>query len=129
MVLVSSIVRHPPHGEPVLAASSTAWCDDACRVIQHIVYQCPQGHPAHSVRVLVTLPANSVPPQSESHGMVVIADYELGPPMTVTVDVANGIDGANGCRRQKQKPSVTRDSRAIPQPSTNLAQPCLSSMF
>ena len=30
---------------------------------------------------------------------------------------------------QKQKPSVTRDSRAIPQPSTNLAQPCWSSMF
>ena len=30
---------------------------------------------------------------------------------------------------QKHKPSVTRDSRAISQPSTNLAQPCLSSMF
>ena len=32
-------------------------------------------------------------------------------------------------RSAKAKPSVTRDSRAIPQPSTNLAQPCLSSVF
>ena len=30
---------------------------------------------------------------------------------------------------KKQKPSTTGDSRAIPQPSTNPAQPCLSSMF
>ena len=31
--------------------------------------------------------------------------------------------------KQKQKPSDTGDSRAIPQPSTNPAQPCLGSMF
>ena len=32
-------------------------------------------------------------------------------------------------RIDEQKPSNTGDSRAIPQPSTNPAQPCLSSMF
>ena len=30
---------------------------------------------------------------------------------------------------EQQKPSTTGDSRAIPQPSTNPAHPCLSSMF
>ena len=38
-------------------------------------------------------------------------------------------DGEQRCGRQKQKPSVTRDFRAIPQPSTNLAQLCLSPML
>ena len=32
-------------------------------------------------------------------------------------------------RRGSKKPSDTGDSRAIPQPSTNPAQHCLSSMF
>ena len=35
----------------------------------------------------------------------------------------------HGPRRPQQKPSATGDSRAIPQPSTNPAQSCLSSMF
>ena len=40
-----------------------------------------------------------------------------------------GRRGASGRRDKNQKPSNTGDSRAIPQPSTNPAQPCLSSMF
>jgi hypothetical protein len=34
-----------------------------------------------------------------------------------------------GRAAQKQQSCVTRDSRAIPQPSITLAQPCLSLMF
>ena len=46
--------RHPPHGVPVLATSSTTWCTGARHVIHHLVHRCSPPHPPHGILVLAT---------------------------------------------------------------------------